>query len=129
MSLHDETSATPGRQPIFPTAIFLPSMKTNRILLILAASLGWSALSPAQTISTGLPSFISYQGRVLNSSGGLVGTGTPVNRTVTFRIWNHPSNTLATNVFEGWSQMRKVMVRFTGVPVPTSPPLEFSTLP
>ena len=104
MSLHDETSATPGHQPIFPTAIFLPSMKTNRILLILAASLGWSALSPAQTISTGLPSFISYQGKVLNSSGGLVGTGTPVNRTVTFRIWNHPSNTLVTNLIYSETQ-------------------------
>ena len=79
-------------------------MKTNRILLILAASLGWSALSPAQTVSTGLPGFISYQGRVLNSSGGLVGTGTPVNRTVTFRIWNHPSNTLVTNLIYSETQ-------------------------
>jgi hypothetical protein len=49
-------------------------------------------------ITTGVPDFISYQGKVLDSSGGLVGSGTPVNRTVTFRIWNHASNTLIENL-------------------------------
>ncbi len=44
-----------------------------------------------------VPEFISYQGRVSDASG-LVGAGTPVNRTVTFRIWNHPTNVLATNL-------------------------------
>lgn len=46
---------------------------------------------------SGVPEFISYQGRVSDASG-LVGAGTPVNRTVTFRIWNHPTNVLQTHL-------------------------------
>jgi hypothetical protein len=44
----------------------------------------------AQTITSTVPGFISYQGRALNSSGTVMGSGTPVNRTVTFRIWIMP---------------------------------------
>ena len=71
-------------------------MKTHSLLL--AAFLMLPALSSGQTISTGVPGFISYQGRVLDSTGALVGTGTPVNRTVIFRVWNHPTNTGAANL-------------------------------
>jgi hypothetical protein len=55
-------------------------------------------MAQAQTVTTGVPGFISYQGRVLDSTGALVGTGTPVNRTVTFRVWDHPSNIAASNL-------------------------------
>jgi hypothetical protein len=65
--------------------------------LILAFLLMLTAASIAQTTSL-VPGFISYQGKVLNSTGGLVGAGTPVNRTVIFRVWDHPSNTLDANL-------------------------------
>lgn len=65
--------------------------------LILALLLMLTAASIAQTTSL-VPGFISYQGKVLNSTGGLVGAGTPVNRTVIFRVWDHPSNTLDANL-------------------------------
>lgn len=71
-------------------------MKTHSLLL--AAFLVLPTISSGQTISTGVPGFISYQGRVLDSTGALVGTGTPVNRTVIFRVWNHPTNTGAANL-------------------------------
>lgn len=69
-----------------------------------AAALWLPAMSLAQTVTTGLPGYISYQGRVLNSSGGLVGAGTPVNRTVVFRIWDHPSNTQDANLIYSETQ-------------------------
>ncbi len=47
---------------------------------------------PAQTSTSAVPGLISYQGKVTNAAGTAVGTGTPVNRKVTFRIWSHPSN-------------------------------------
>jgi hypothetical protein len=49
-------------------------------------------------VTTAVPGFISYQGRVVDGSGNPVGVGTPVNRTIIFRIWDHPSNTLAPNL-------------------------------
>ena len=71
-------------------------MKTHSLLL--AAFLVLPTISSGQTISTGVPGFISYQGRVLDSAGALVGTGTPVNRTVIFRVWDHPTNTGTANL-------------------------------
>ena len=71
----------------------------NSILLTSALVLGLSITSQAQTVSTGVPNFISYQGRVLDSTGAVVGgNGTPVNRTVTFRVWDHPSNDTLANL-------------------------------
>ncbi len=52
----------------------------------------------AQTITSSVPGVISYQGRVVAASGSPVGTGTPVNRTVIFRIWDHPTNALQANL-------------------------------
>ena len=46
------------------------------------------------TITSAVPAFLSYQGRVTTPAGALVGAGTPVNRTVTFRIWSHATNSL-----------------------------------
>ncbi len=45
-----------------------------------------------------VPEAISYQGRALTATGALMGAGTPVNRTVIFRIWDHPSNSLTANL-------------------------------
>ena len=59
----------------------------------------------AQTITSTVPGFISYQGRALNSAGTVMGSGTPVNRTVTFRIWDHASNSLAANLIYSEQQV------------------------
>jgi hypothetical protein len=73
-------------------------MKPRHLLAILAVGLTLPGLLPAQTLTSGVPGFISYQGRVLDSSGAPVGTTTPVNRKVIFRVWDHPSNVLAANL-------------------------------
>lgn len=83
-------------------------MKTHRIHLVLAALCLLPGFLAAQTITTGVPGFISYQGRVLNNTGGLVGSPTPVNRTVIFRIWDHPSNTLTSNLI--YSEQQTVTI-------------------
>lgn len=69
-----------------------------------AASLFLPALSLAQTITSGLPGFISYQGRVLDSSGEPLAKDGAVNRTVTFRVWDHPSNTQFANLIYSETQ-------------------------
>ena len=75
--------------------------------LVLTGLLSLPALLHAQS-TTAVPGFISYQGRVVDGSGNPVGTGTPVNRTVTFRIWDHQSNTLNTNLI--YSEQQTVTV-------------------
>mgnify|MGYP000673893941 CR=1 FL=1 len=67
-------------------------------LATLLASLCLMQSAHAQTITSAVPGFISYQGRALNSTGTVMGSGTPVNRTVTFRIWDHASNSLTANL-------------------------------
>jgi microcystin-dependent protein len=57
-------------------------MKT---IVLLSLFLGVAALH-AQT-----PSFMSYQGRIADSSGALIGAGSPVNRKVIFRIFDAAS--------------------------------------
>jgi formylglycine-generating enzyme required for sulfatase activity len=52
-----------------------------------------------------VPEAISYQGRALTTTGGLVGAGAPVTRTITFRIWDHPSNSLAANLIYSEQQL------------------------
>ena len=61
------------------------------LLPLVAAGL-FVAPASAQTITSAVPGLISYQGKVSNAAGALVGTGTPVNRLVIFRIWSHQSN-------------------------------------
>ena len=61
-----------------------------------------STLATAQT--SAVPGFISYQGRVLDSRGANVGAGTPVNRTVIFRIWDNPSSTATANLIYSEAQ-------------------------
>ena len=59
----------------------------------------------AHSQTTAVPGFISYQGRALNSSGTVMGSGTPVNRTLTFRIWNHATNSLTENLLYSEQQV------------------------
>jgi hypothetical protein len=59
-------------------------------------------LATAQT--SAVPGFISYQGRVVDASGANVGAGTPVNRTVIFRIWDNPSSTNTANLIYSEAQ-------------------------
>jgi hypothetical protein len=59
-------------------------------------------LATAQT--SAVPGFISYQGRVVDAAGANVGAGTPVNRTVIFRIWDNPSSTNTANLIYSESQ-------------------------
>lgn len=71
----------------------------------LLATLCLMQASHAQTITSAVPGFISYQGRALNSAGTVMGSGTPVNRTVTFRIWDHASNSLTGNLIYSEQQV------------------------
>jgi hypothetical protein len=61
----------------------------------LLATLCLSQISFAANV---VPDAISYQGRALTATGALMGAGTPVNRIVIFRIWDHPSNSLFANL-------------------------------
>lgn len=71
----------------------------------LLATLCLMQASHAQTITSTVPGFISYQGRALNSAGTVMGSGTPVNRTVTFRVWDHASNSLTANLLYSEQQV------------------------
>jgi len=78
-------------------------MKLRHLPNLCAALLAlYSTLATAQT--SAVPGFISYQGRVLDGAGGNVGTGTPVNRTIIFRIWDNPSSTAVANLLYSESQ-------------------------
>jgi len=79
------------------------TMKLHRLLPACAALLALCPiLATAQT--SAVPGFISYQGRVVDASGANVGAGTPVNRTVIFRIWDNPSSTNAANLIYSEAQ-------------------------
>ena len=81
-------------------------MKTNRLatrLLPLLAAFALLGIAHAQT--TAVPEYLSYQGRALNADGTTIGSGTPVNRTVTFRVWDHPSNSLVANLIYSEQQV------------------------
>lgn len=54
-------------------------------------------IATAQTITSSVPGLISFQGRV-TQTGVAVGAGTPVNRTVTIRIWASPTSALASDL-------------------------------
>ena len=78
-------------------------MKPCHLLTLCAALLALCpTLATAQT--SAVPGFISYQGRVVDASGANVGVGTPVNRTVIFRIWDSPSSTNTANLIYSESQ-------------------------
>ncbi len=78
-------------------------MKLRHLPTLCAALLALCPiLATAQT--SAVPGFISYQGRVVDASGANVGAGTPVNRTVIFRIWDNPSSTNAANLIYSEAQ-------------------------
>ena len=78
-------------------------MKFHQLPTLCAALLALCPiLATAQT--SAVPGFISYQGRVVDAAGANVGAGTPVNRTVIFRIWDNPSSTAAANLIYSEAQ-------------------------
>ena len=77
------------------------------LLSVLVAGAPLVPLS-AQTVTSAVPAFLSFQGRVTTPAGAIVGAGTPVNRTVTFRIWNHPSDSLAANLLYSEQQVATI---------------------
>ncbi len=78
-------------------------MKLRDLPTLCAALLALcSTLATAQT--SAVPGFISYQGRVVDAAGANVGAGTPVNRTVIFRIWDNPSSTNTANLIYSEAQ-------------------------
>ena len=79
-------------------------MKLHHLPTLCAALLALCpTLATAQT--SAVPGFISYQGRVVDAAGANVGAGTPVNRTVIFRIWDNPSSTNTANLIYSESQV------------------------
>jgi len=79
-------------------------MKLHHLPTLCAALLVLSA-GPAAAQTTAVPNFISYQGTVVDAGGLKVGAVTPVNRTVIFRIWDHPSSTAIANLKYSESQV------------------------
>ena len=71
----------------------------------IASLLATLCLFQSSHAATAVPDAISFQGRALTATGALMGTGTPVNRTVTFRIWDHSSNSLVTNLLYSEQQV------------------------
>ena len=72
------------------------SSRRSATLLALAVALSLSVGATAQT--SAVPSGLSYQGKVSNANGTLVGAGTPVNRLVIFRVWSHATNSTLTDL-------------------------------
>jgi hypothetical protein len=72
-------------------------MKTTRLALALAAALALQAL-PIHAQSSAVPGTISYQGRVTNDDGSLVGATSPTDRSVIFRIWDNATATGQANL-------------------------------
>jgi uncharacterized protein YjbI with pentapeptide repeats len=80
-------------------------MKTNRLTTRLLPLFAAFALLGSAHAQTAVPDYLSYQGRALNADGTTIGSGTPVNRTVTFRVWDHPSNSLVANLIYSEQQV------------------------
>ena len=76
-------------------------MKRLPVLLSLLAAI---ALPLAALAQSAVPLQITYQGRVTDALGNPLGATAPINRTVTFRIWNHPSAAAGTNRLYSESQ-------------------------
>ena len=77
-------------------ADLLISSRRSAALLALGVALSLTAGATAQT--SAVPSGLSYQGKVSNANGTLVGAGTPVNRLVIFRVWSHATNSTLTDL-------------------------------
>ena len=77
---------------------------TLHTLLTACAALLALVAGPVAAQTSAVPNFISYQGRVVDAAGANVGAGTPVNRTVIFRIWDSPSSTNTANLIYSEAQ-------------------------
>lgn len=66
----------------------------KRTLPLLIAALAGHSIAVAESQ---VPTIISYQGHVTTASGVPVGASAPVNRSITFRFWNHPTNTASSS--------------------------------
>ena len=77
----------------------------KKITILLATLLATLCLFQSSHAATAVPDAISYQGRALTATGALIGATTPVNRTVIFRIWDHPSNSLTANLMYSEQQV------------------------
>ena len=64
-----------------------------------------AALCLLQGALADVPNAISYQGRALTASGAPMGAGTPITRTVTFRIWGSASNSLFSDLLYSEQQV------------------------
>jgi len=77
----------------------------KKITILLATLLTTLCLFQSSHAVAAVPDAISYQGRALTATGTLIGAGTPVNRTVIFRIWDHASNSLTANLIYSEQQV------------------------
>lgn len=76
----------------------------HRLLLALAPFFALPTAAISQT--SAVPSLISYQGTVFQADGVTpVGQGTPVNRSVVFRIWSHQSNSALADLIYSETQV------------------------
>jgi len=77
-------------------------MKKHTIRILILAAAG---ILPASLQAQAVPAFINYQGRVADSSGVGLGTGTPVNRKVLFRLFD--ASTAGTRL---WTEEQTVTI-------------------
>lgn len=78
----------------------------KRRLLLLATAL--CLLVSDAFAQSKVPSIINYQGNVRNAAGVPIGSGTPVNRAVTFRFYKSPTSVLAADRL--WSERQTVTI-------------------
>ena len=99
----------------------------KKIAILLVTLLTTLCLFQSSHAATAVPDAISYQGRALTATGALIGATTPVNRTVIFRIWDHPSNSLTANLMYSEQQVVTIaegefsVLVGTGTALTTSP--------
>lgn len=76
----------------------------NRSFLSVLALLCLPLVAAGQST---VPSQFSFQGRVVDASGTALGNGSAVNRVITFRIYNHATNTGTARL---WSEQQNVTI-------------------
>lgn len=80
-------------------------MKHKRILSSSILALALLSAMPCALAQSDVPGSMSYQGRISDQTGALVGSPTPVNRTVIFRVWNSASATAPANLLYSEQQV------------------------
>jgi hypothetical protein len=65
-------------------------------------------LASVMALRADVPLLINYQGSVTDAGGAAIGTTTPVNRRVIFRIWDHSSSTATAN--RKWTEEQTVTI-------------------